>query len=166
MFWNLYNCYVNGLYSITTLKYWLTKVELSLYLPFIGYYIVLPYLSFLSVTLFVFLELVSQIYIIKSALSHLKCTLTTVLEEAHIDDNQLKVLMFARLGCFSVEWFWWRSTSHRPLAQNGSRPWESPLSNAQLLSASSGSGWWVEDQEQPSLTYLQNHWLDSHLSDF
>ncbi|KAG7241676.1 hypothetical protein INR49_025141 [Caranx melampygus] len=40
-----------------------------------------------------------------------------------------------------VEWFLRRSTSHPLLAQNGSHPWGSPLSNAQLLSASSGSGW-------------------------
>lgn len=50
----------------------------------------------------------------------------------------------AGLGCLSVEWFWPRSTSRRPLAPNGSLPWESPLSNAQLSSTSSASGWWVK----------------------
>lgn len=53
------------------------------------------------------------------------------------------------LGCVSVEWFWPRSTSRRPLALNGSLPWESPLSNAQLSSTSSASGWWVKESRPP-----------------
>lgn len=66
-----------------------------------------------------------------------------------IPKTNISGLCVGGLGCFSVEWFWPRSTSRRPLALNGSLPWESPLSNAQLSSTSSGSGWWVKESRPP-----------------